>query len=182
MRGEVVELLGLVQDPSMNGKRGFITGQTGNRAHVNIEDKTVKVKPKNTYPVFCLGLPRPYWKTLETEDNSTFQDCIADFLGDKANSFVVRFESFTDSHGKMTQSAFMINSAFFGMALEKMRAQIPNVCPLLRVYAVDKTQEECNIVFGRQCLHIPSEVDKFAWFTDFSVTEFMRLVNGKSKS
>ena len=171
MQGEVVELVNLHRDVHLNGKRGFVTEMIGNSAKVELDDRQVKIKQKNVYPVYCLGIPRPYWKTHRDIEYEEFKSCVTDYLGPKALHFAVAFETKLDKHGKTVHTAFMINTLFFKMAFDKIKGEFPSCTPLLRVYAVDRTQEETNIILGRQCLHVPKDVSEFAWYTDFTAEQ-----------
>lgn len=174
-KGHVVELKQMEKNDHLNGQRGFVQESKGNRYIVNVDDKIVSVKSSKMTPVFCLGLPVPYW--MVSSDRTTLHEAVDDFLAEKKNAFKV-FVVEKELETGCVFTAFVVNMKFFKMAFDRCHASVSGIqdyLPLLRIYAVDKTDQETNICFDRCCFNIPNDLSKFHWYMDVTHEELASL-------
>lgn len=166
MKGTVVQLENLVSRPELNGRRGYIVKPIkGGRCMVNVGEDTLSIKTENLYKVHCLGVPREYRITHETETPKQV------FLGVLSQTSSDKFYVAHAQDGQNRHAFFLINVKFFEMAIEKMTTE-----PLFRVYAMSRSQEGSKILFDQCCAHVPDDLS-YPWFVDFTTNQFMELVS-----
>ena len=158
-KGMVVEVHSLRNATNHNNKRGFVLKATVDRIVVTMDgDTKLKVKHYNLYPVHCLGIPQEYW----LRDTEASEEEMLENLRHMSNNSCA-FEHIVCKNEKGV-SGFLINKRFFKIALEKI--QNVNMEPLLRVYGMNKSSEDINIVFDHCCAHIAEDMS-LPWFVDF---------------
>lgn len=158
-KGMVVELHGLKSATDHNNKRGFVSRVTEDRIIVVMDgDINVKVKRSNLYPVHCLGIPQEYW----LRDTEASEEEMLDQLGHMSKNSCA-FERVVCKNEKGV-SGFLINKQFFKIALKKI--QDVNMEPLLRVYGMNKSSKDTNVVFDFCCVNVVEDMS-VPWFVDF---------------
>lgn len=158
-KGMVVELHSLKNGTNHNNKRGFVFKATNDRVIVVMDgDIHVKVKHSNLYPVHCLGIPQEYW----LRDTEASEEEMLDQLRHMSKNSSA-FEHIVCKNEKGV-SGFLINKQFFKIALKKI--QDVNMEPLLRVYGMNKSSKNTNIVFDYCCANVVEDMS-LPWFVDF---------------
>ena len=149
----VVELHSLKNATHHNNKRGFVSKATNDRIIVVMDgDVNIKVKPCNLYPVHCLGIPQEYW----LRDTDASEEEMLDQIRHMSNKSSA-FEHIVCKNEKGV-SAFLINKQFLKIALKKI--QDMNMEPLLRVYGMNKSSKDTNIVFDFCCANITEDMSR----------------------
>lgn len=170
-RGMVVEVAGLDGSPQYNGQRGIL-GEFKQGRHILHLDSNVsiKIKPAKLSPVFCLGIPVEYWvreaKSTSEHDMIRRLTDMCD-VADDFHKFCTRNE-----HGA---AGVLINIRFFEMAMKRIDSMKgKNLRHNLRVYCVDKSQNETNLIFDACCAHVPKDM-AIPWCVDFSPEQVHEL-------
>ena len=166
MKGVVVELYGLKNRTELNGRRGYINRVLSTdplKYQVNVDEKQVKIDNHFVNKVYCLGFPQEYWKTKQMSKNDLLMHCLQ-----SVNTDV--FYIFVEQNGEYS-TAFIVNYKILEMAMEKMTTE-----PLLRIYAMKKSQDEVKLVFDQCCANVPDDLSK-PWFTDLSTSRFLTILS-----
>jgi hypothetical protein len=166
MKGVVFEVNGLTRRTDLNGKRGFIESvykQPQLKYKVNIDDQSLIIANMYLTKVFCLGLPVEYWKCEKTDMMTMLSSVLNQVSSLNFYVFVKCVKPYT--------LALIVNTKFFGIALEKMSTE-----PLLRLYATTKSQNDTKIIFNQSCIHVPQDLSR-PWFVDLSSNEFLSKVS-----
>tara|TARA_B100000482_G_scaffold192300_1_gene179901 strand:+ start:2477 stop:3046 length:570 start_codon:yes stop_codon:yes gene_type:complete len=166
MKGVVVELYGLKNRSELNGQRGYINKVVSRdplKYEVNVNEKQVKVCNNYLLKVYCLGFPCEYWTTERMNKN----DMLMKYLNSVKNNVFYVFVESNDTHS----TAFIVNYKILEMAMEKMTTE-----PLLRIYGMQKSQEEVKLVFDQCCANVPDDLSN-PWFTDLSTSRLLNILS-----
>ena len=167
MVGVVVQINGLVKRTELNERRGFIQKKVSSsplKYSVAMDDKIITISNENLIKVYCLGIPKEYYKLVPEEDKvKAVISVLQQIDSSKFYVFVKKQEEST--------TIFLVNTIFFEMAVNKMQTE-----PLLRIYAANTSQNTSNILFSQQCIH-PCKDMQNAWFVDLTSNFLLTLVS-----
>lgn len=171
--GTVVELTNLERRTDWNGRRGIVVHVFSEKPRLKyivlLEDTKIIVKPSNLKKVYCIGVPKEYWSTSDILDH---EKVLLSTLSQVNSS---HFYVFVKSNSKGS-SVFLFNNKFFEMSFERMDTE-----PLLRIYGMEKSQQETNIVFGCSCVKDSSET-VYPGYIDIGSEYLMNLMSRFSEN
>lgn len=170
MKGVVVEIHDLKNATHLNGKRGFICEMLQKnplKFSVQLDDQLLKIKNEKLLKVHCLGIPREYKFSDDSDDNDEFKFLLATLSQTNSCKFYV----LSKQCGNKT-TVFLVNTKFFKMAFDKMQTE-----PLLRIYITNKSHNDpkCKLMFEKACID-PIDDMSFPWYVDLNSSHLLELI------